>query len=83
MDTAAAPAVVRHAPIRQEWLALQREGGAWRVTAEHAFSPFEPGTRVRGIFTGPDGDVYVTSDRRLDADGRPDDLLVRIILPRS
>ena len=25
MDTAAAPAVVRHAPIRQEWLALQRE----------------------------------------------------------
>lgn len=63
-------------------IAVQRREGSWHVASEESLSPFEPGTRVRGVFTGPDGELYVTSDRRQDADGRPDDLLLRIVLPR-
>ena len=63
-------------------LTLERGGPqGWRVVAQEAIQVTDVPVRIRGVFLGRDGHVYVTTADRRTAAGAPDDLLLRIRLP--
>jgi glucose/arabinose dehydrogenase len=65
-------------------LTLTRESkGGWRVTAhESLYAPDLLG-RIRAVAVAPDGAVWFTTSNRQTPDGRPDDRIYRLTLPRS
>lgn len=61
---------------------LAREAGTWRVVEEEAIVADSAHGRLRGVFMGPDGHLYLTTSNRVVGPARvPDDLLLRLRLP--
>lgn len=61
---------------------LGRIAGAWRVLEEEPVVADSSHGRIRGVFMGADGHLYLTTSNRVTGPARvPDDLLLRLRLP--
>lgn len=61
---------------------VRRAAGRWRVEAQSALVGDSTWGRIRGVFMGPDGHLYLTTSNRVTGPARAsDDLLLRIRLP--
>ncbi|HWB41520.1 MAG TPA: PQQ-dependent sugar dehydrogenase [Gemmatimonadales bacterium] len=61
---------------------LAREDGRWRIVEEEPIVADSTHGRIRGVFMGPDGHLYLATSNRVTGPARaPDDLLLRLRLP--
>lgn len=61
---------------------LARDNGTWRILEEDVIVADSGHGRIRGVFMGPDGHLYLTTSNRVTGIARvPDDLVLRLRLP--
>jgi len=64
-------------------IVIDRGASGPRVVREEAVFPTGRFGRIRGVFVAPDGSIWFTTSQRKDPEGRPDDRIYRLTLPRS